>query len=73
VKGLRIQLLTAAAVAGLALVPSVPGAGFTHGSHTPRRRINPVQRRRPGNDPEVERWNAEVDRRKAERKGARRA
>ncbi|WP_213956336.1 hypothetical protein [Variovorax sp. dw_954] len=54
-------------------VPGQPSAGFTRGSHTTRRRIDPVQRLRPTKDLEVARWNAEVDRRKAERKGARRA
>ena len=65
--------LAALAIAGIAMAPMQPAAGFTRASHTTRRRVDPVQRRRPGNDPEVERWNAEVDRRKAERKGARRA
>lgn len=66
-------MLAAAALASLAVAstPAQPQAGFTRGSHTTRRRTNPVTRLPRNPDPEVARWNDAVDRRKAERKAAR--
>ncbi|CAN7469819.1 hypothetical protein LJR175_003141 [Variovorax sp. LjRoot175] len=61
-------MLAAAAIAAVATSSMQPSAGFTRGSHTTRRRIDPVQRHKPSNA-DIARWNAEVDRRKAERKG----
>jgi hypothetical protein len=67
----RLSAIVAmAAIAAVATSSVLPSAGFTRGSHTTRRRIDPVQRHR-SNDPDIARWNAEVDRRKTERKGHR--
>ncbi|WP_436309426.1 hypothetical protein [Variovorax sp. LjRoot130] len=63
-------ILAMAAIAAVATSSMQPSAGFTRGSHTTRRRIDPVQRHKP-NNADIAQWNADVERRKAERKGAR--
>lgn len=55
--------IAAILTAGLMAAPSPPRAGFTRGSHTTRRRINPVRPYVP-TDPDIARWNANVDRKK---------
>lgn len=76
----RHQLAALVAVAaGLSVasaMPTEPRQGFTRGSHTTRRRTNPVQRVPPHPDAEIARWNAAVDAKKAakaERRARRRA
>lgn len=50
------------AMAGVVLAPT-PKATFTRGAHTTKRRINPVRPYVP-TDPDIARWNANVDRKK---------
>lgn len=66
-----VLAMAALAGAAVAAVPGPPRAGFTRGSHTTRRRTNPVIPLPKNRDPTIARWNDVVDQRKAERKARR--
>lgn len=68
---LSAALAIVAIASAVATVPSSQSAGFTRGSHTTRRRINPVTPMPKNPDPAIARWNDAVDHRKAERKSRR--
>lgn len=64
-----VVAMAALAGAAVAAVPGPPRAGFTRGSHTTRRRTNPVIPLPKNPDPTIARWNDAVDARRARRKG----